>query len=40
MEKSKDTPYLVKYIQHFKIEDKILIVMELAEGGDLEKYLV
>jgi serine/threonine protein kinase len=35
MEKSKDTPYIVKYIQHFKMEDKILIVMEHVEGGNL-----
>jgi serine/threonine protein kinase len=40
MEKSKNTPYIVSYIQHFKIEDKILIVMELVEGGDLYEYLV
>ncbi len=35
MEKSKDTPYIVRYIQHFKMQDKILIVMELVEGGNL-----
>ncbi len=40
MEKTQDIPYMVKYIQHYKIKDKILIVMELAEGGNLYEYLV
>ena len=35
MEKTQCARYMLRYIQHFLMKDTILIVMELAEGGDL-----
>jgi serine/threonine protein kinase len=35
MERIKDNPYMIKYIQHFERKEKIEIVMELAGEGDL-----
>ena len=35
MEKTQNIRYMIKYIQHFQMKDTILIVMELAEDGDL-----
>jgi serine/threonine protein kinase len=40
MEKTQDSPYMIKYIQHFEMKDTILIVMELADDGNLYEYLL
>jgi hypothetical protein len=40
MEKAQGSPYMLRYTQHFLMKDTILIVMELAEGGDLYEYLI
>ena len=35
-----DSPYIVSYIDSFVCEQKVNIIMEFCENGDLETYLI